>query len=140
MIFTATLAWQQTLSLWRAGALRVLVFALILAVAAVTAVGFFTQRVDRALSQQGGLLLGGDIALKADHAINADYVAQAQRVGLRATATYEFPSMVIVGDTNALADVKAVGQDFPLRGDLTIRHVKGSQDVVQHGPARKTRR
>lgn len=135
MILSATLAWQQTISLWRAGALRVLVFALILAVAAVTAVGFFTQRVDRALSQQGGLLLGGDIALKADHALNADYVAKAQSLGLRATATYEFPSMVIVGDANALADVKAVGQDFPLRGDLTISQAKGSQKVVKHGPA-----
>ena len=114
------LAWLQTLSLWRAGALRVLVFALVLAVAAITAVGFFTQRVDSALNQQGGLLLGGDIALKADHALDVAYVNQAKALGLDVTQTYEFPSMVIHQEANQLAEVKAVGQGFPLRGDLTI--------------------
>lgn len=41
MSLSFRLAWTQTLSLWRAGALRVLVFALVLAVSAITAVGFF---------------------------------------------------------------------------------------------------
>ncbi len=70
MSLSFRLAWTQTLSLWRAGALRVLVFALVLAVSAITAVGFFTQRVETALNQQGGLLLGGDIVLLSDHVID----------------------------------------------------------------------
>ena len=53
MLLNFGLAWSQTLNLWRAGALRVLVFALVLAVVAITAVGFFTKRVESALSQQG---------------------------------------------------------------------------------------
>ncbi len=56
MMLNFKLAWSQTVSLWRAGALRVLVFALVLAVAAISAVGFFTERVESALSQQGALL------------------------------------------------------------------------------------
>ena len=69
MSLSARLAWTQTLSLWRSGALRVLVFSLVLAVTAISAIGFFTQRVETALNQQGGLLLGGDLAVIADHAI-----------------------------------------------------------------------
>jgi putative ABC transport system permease protein len=114
------LAWHQTLSLWRAGALRVLVFALILAVIAITAVGFFTQRVESALNQQGGLLLGGDIAVLADHPIADKFEKKAITQGLKTVKTYEFPSMVVFGDTNQLAEIKAVAHGFPLRGDLTI--------------------
>jgi putative ABC transport system permease protein len=128
------LAWMQTLSLWRAGALRVLVFALVLAIAAITAVGFFTQRVDSALNQQGGLLLGGDIALKADHALDDAYIDKARSLGLDVTQTYEFPSMVIHQEANQLAEIKAVGQSFPLRGDLSISVGNGKIDAVKHGP------
>lgn len=129
------LAWQQTLNLWRAGALRVLVFALIVAVTAVTAVGFFTARVDQALTQQGGLLLGGDVALLSDHVIQPRYRQSVKSSGLQAVNTVEFASMVTFGDDNQLAQIKAVDADFPLRGDLTIG--KRSGDVgkqVKHGP------
>jgi putative ABC transport system permease protein len=133
-VLALKLAWMQTLSLWRAGALRVLVFALVLAIAAITAVGFFTQRVDSALNQQGGLLLGGDIALKADHALDDAYIDKARSLGLDVTQTYEFPSMVIHQEANQLAEIKAVGQSFPLRGDLSISVGNGKIDAVKHGP------
>ncbi|MFZ3087497.1 MAG: ABC transporter permease, partial [Methylotenera sp.] len=108
------------MSLWRAGALRVLVFALVLAVAAITAVGFFTQRVESALSQQGGLLLGGDLAVLADHEIPGVFSERAQSLGVAMVKTYEFPSMVMSGDNGQLVEIKAVEQNFPLRGDLTL--------------------
>ena len=114
------LAWTQTLSLWRAGALRVLVFALVLAVAAITAVGFFTQRVETALNQQGGLLLGGDVAILADHAIANQFEQDAAKQGINTVKTYEFASMVIFKEANQLSEIKAVAQGFPLRGNLTI--------------------
>lgn len=120
MILATRLAWNQTLSLWRAGALRVLVFALVLAVAAITAVSFFTQRVDTALNQQGGLLLGGDLALLADHPLADKFEQRALTAGIATAKTYEFPSMVVVADASQLAEIKAVSEDFPLRGDLTI--------------------
>ena len=116
MILPIKLAWTQTISLWRAGALRVLVFALVLAVAAITAVGFFTQRVETALNQQGGLLLGGDIALLSDHPIADKFEKNAILLGIHTVKTYEFVSMVVFGEANQLAEIKAVGQDFVLFG------------------------
>ncbi len=117
---SALLAWTQTLSLWRAGALRVMVFSLVLAVAAITAVGFFTQRVETALNQQGGLLLGGDLAVSSDHPIAEQFEKRATARNITTVKTYEFASMVVFGETNQLAEIKVVGQGFPLRGDLTI--------------------
>ena len=134
-LLTVRLAYSQTLSLWRAGAIRVLVFALVIAVAAMTAVGFFTQRVESALNQQGGLLLGGDIALQADHAIAETALKNAQLLNLNTVKTYEFPSMVIQQDNNQLAEIKAVGTGFPLRGDLTIQNEFSPEKNVTHGPA-----
>lgn len=134
LFFTARLAYTQTVSLWRAGAIRVLVAALVIAVAAMTAVGFFTQRVDSALNQQGGLLLGGDIALQADHAIAESALQKAQQLGLSAVKTYEFPSMVIQQDASQLAEIKAVETGFPLRGDLTIATNGPQEIIVKQGP------
>jgi predicted ATP-dependent serine protease len=52
---------------WRAGELTVLGIALMLAVAALTSVGFLTDRVEQALKLQSHQLLGGDLLLTADH-------------------------------------------------------------------------
>ena len=134
------LALAQTLSLWRAGALRVLMFALVLAVVAITAVGFFTQRVESALNQQGGLLLGGDMAILSDHPIAESFEQSAIAQGIRSVSTFEFASMVVFGEGNQLAEIKAVGQGFPLRGDLTIGQSAGGQSagvaekIVKAGP------
>ena len=120
MILAAKLAWSQTVSLWRAGALRVLVFALVLAVAAITAVSFFTQRIESALNQQGSLLIGGDLAVVADHPIPQIFVQQAITQNILTTHTYEFPSMVVYGEASQLVEIKAIEANFPLRGHLTI--------------------
>ncbi|MBY0437059.1 MAG: hypothetical protein K2W80_02620, partial [Burkholderiales bacterium] len=54
---------------WRAGELRVLVAALVIAIAAVTSVGFFSDRVRLALIEQANALLGADLIVVSDRAI-----------------------------------------------------------------------
>ena len=51
-----------------AGELRLLAAALVVAVAALTAVGFFTDRVRQSLDRQANQLLGADLLLSADRA------------------------------------------------------------------------
>ena len=53
------LAWRQLRRDLRAGDVRILVAALVLAVLAVTAVGFVTDRANRALALEANRLLGG---------------------------------------------------------------------------------
>lgn len=114
------LAWQQLRSQWHSGEVRVLFLALVLAVAATTAVGFFTDRIQSALIRQGGLLLGADLVVSADHALPPHFAEAAAKADLNSARTIEFPSMAIHGELNRLAEIKAVSERFPLRGALTI--------------------
>lgn len=114
------IAWRQLRSQWAAGEVRVLVLALVLAVAATTSVGFFTGRIESALVRQGGMLLGGDVMVGAAHALPEAYADEARARKLQVTRTMEFPSMVMHGELSHLAEIKAVASGFPLRGELTI--------------------
>lgn len=135
MNLSVRLAWTQTLSLWRSGVLRVLVFSLVLAVTAISAIGFFTQRVETALNQQGGLLLGGDLAVLSDHAIPDAFLTRAKNQAIATAKTYEFASMVVFRESSQLAEIKAVEQTFPLRGDLTLgKNTADLGKVVKRSP------
>jgi putative ABC transport system permease protein len=115
------LAWQQFWAQWKAGDVRVLLLALIVAVTAITGVTFFTSRIGYHLNNQGGLVLGGDMVMIADHPIPEKTIHAAKAQGLSVTETIEFPSMAIVGDKNQLAEIKALNNGFPLRGNLTVQ-------------------
>lgn len=136
MLLNFTLAWQQLRSQWQAGDLRVLVVALVLAVTSITAVNFFTNRISTHLNNQGGMLLGGDAVIIADHAVPQQYSAQAKQYGLKIASTLEFASMAINNDKNQLADVKAIDDQFPLTGDFGVQFL--AEKAVQNiraGPA-----
>lgn len=105
---------------WRAGELRVLAAALVVAVGGVTTVGFFADRVQTALNRQGAQLLGADLIVSADRPLPPAYGEEAVRRGLRITTSLKFPSMVTRGEANLLSEVKAVGPGYPLRGELRI--------------------
>ena len=115
------LAWQQLLAQYKSGDLRVLLFALVLAVTSITAVNFFTNRIAQHLNNEGGLLLGGDLVVISDHQLPASYAVLATQYGLQASTTLEFASMAINGESNQLAEIKAVSNGFPLRGDLGVQ-------------------
>jgi putative ABC transport system permease protein len=117
---TLRFAWRLCRRNWRAGELRILALALVVAVAAVSAVGFFTDRVQSALARQSNLLLAADLVLVSDHAPPALYADEARRRGLAAAHTMLFPSMASHGEESHLAEIKAVDTRYPLRGRLRI--------------------
>ena len=116
----------------RAGELHLLVAALIVAVAALTAVGFFTDRVRQALDREANQLLGADMLLTADHPWKPTLADNAKARGLKVVETQTFPSMVSVGEGDdiraQLADVKAVEAGYPLRGALRIADETAASD------------
>ena len=67
----------------RAGELRLLVLALVVAVAAVTSVGFLADRVGRALERDAGQMLGADLVLDADEPVPDAFLQQARQRGSR---------------------------------------------------------
>lgn len=114
--------WQLAMRLllrdWRSGELGILVTALLIAVAASTAIGFFTDRLGRGMANQSADFLGADLILASPRPVPADWVNEARNMGLQATESIGFASVVVGGDDLLLSSVKAVEQGFPLRGRL----------------------
>lgn len=129
------LAWRLLGRELRSGELRLLFAALAIAVASVTAVGFFADRIRLALEQEAQQLMGSDLLLIADQPWSREISAEAGRRGLQVAETLTFPSMVMAGEQLQLADVKAVSSTYPLRGQLAIAAQPGAASVtVDRGP------
>lgn len=121
----------------KAGELGLLLVALIIAVTSLTSVGFFTDRVARALKLEANQLLGGDIVLVADHALKPEWRAEATRRGLRSVESASFTSMATLGEGAQLAGVKVVEDGHPLRGSIRIAPGLNQPDAPAPGiPAR----
>jgi len=105
---------------WRAGELRVLAVALVLAVASVTSVSFFADRVWQALTREAHQMLGGDLLLVADHPWSQSFKDDIARSGLARAESVNFVSMARAGDQAQLSAIKAVSPGYPLRGKLRV--------------------
>ncbi|ARP82535.1 ABC transporter permease [Bordetella genomosp. 8] len=124
---------------WRSGELRLLLVALIVAVAAVTSVGFLADRVGRALERDAAQMLGGDIVLDADEPVPPAFERQAVDLGLRLVHTYQFPSMASADQAAQLVSLKAVDEGYPLRGSLrTAVAPAGAESATRGIPERGT--
>lgn len=119
----------------RAGELSLIFAALVVAVAAVTTVSFFTDRVQQALTTQANQLLAADLVLIGDHPLPAAFQTEATAAGLRVAQTMAFASMVVQGSRNQLAEVKGVSEGYPLRGELGVsRTAFGATEIARAGP------
>jgi len=137
------LGWRQLLRDFRAGELRLLVVAVTLAVAALTAVGFFADRINGGLARDARQLLGGDAIVSSDQPAPALFTVRAKELGLVTATTANFPSMGRApdekGGATRLVSVKAVSDAYPLRGRLRVRDAPGAKDVdVASAPAKGT--
>ncbi len=118
------LAWTTLWRDLRAGQLRLLIIAVTLAVAALTAVGFFADRLKGGMQRDARQLLGGDAVVVSDQATPPALQALAQNSGLQASASLSFPTMARASDAQGgatrLVSLKAVEGGYPLRGNLTV--------------------
>ena len=124
-----TLGWR---TLWRdvrAGDVQVLMAAVLLAVAALSAVGFFADRLEGGLRRDARQLLGGDVVLVSDQPPPAAWRERAQGAGLRTALALTFPTMARAdeaqGGAARLVMLKAVDGSYPLRGQVRL-----SQDAA----------
>src|SRR3954471_14473388 len=86
------LAWRQMARDFRAGELRLLVVAVTLAVAALSAVGFFADRLNHGLARDARQLLGGDAIVASDQPLPPAFADKARELGLKTANTSTFPS------------------------------------------------
>lgn len=136
-----TLGWR---SLWRdlrAGELRLLIVAVSLAVAALTAVGFFADRLNGGLQRDARQLLGGDAVISSDNPTPQVLMDKAKQLGLQTAQTLGFPTMARAASNATSTDqaansgdpmtklvaLKAVSEAYPLRGSLQITSKQGAE-------------
>lgn len=104
----------------KSGELGVLMLALLVAVSALTAVGFFTSRVSRAVDQQASEVLAADLRVRSPNDIPREYFELAGTRGLATAELATFPSVVLHGDDSALTAIRAVSSTYPLRGKVKV--------------------
>ncbi len=105
---------------WRGGETPVLFTALVVAVAAMGAVGFFTDRVSQAVSQQAGEVLAADLRIESNYPLSVDYPETARADGLQTAQVVQFRSVLVVDGASSLADIRAVSAGYPLRGEVRV--------------------
>src|SRR4051812_26675517 len=108
---------------WRSGELKLLSVSIVLAVAVLSGISIFTDRLDSTLLGQSNALLGADIIVESSKPVNQEWADQATAEHLKQSKTIEFASMVFAGDEMHLAAVKAVEKNYPLRGQLDISQI-----------------
>ncbi|CAN1500581.1 COG3127 Predicted ABC-type transport system involved in lysophospholipase L1 biosynthesis, permease component [Burkholderiaceae bacterium] len=137
------LGWR---ALWRdarAGELRLLILAVALAVAALSAVGFFADRLQGGLARDAKALIGGDAVLRSDGVTPPPFIEKAQSLGLLTSQQLSFPTMARapdeIGGAAKLVSLKSVDDRYPLRGQLRVADAVGGADVpTREVPARGT--
>ncbi|MEL7184966.1 MAG: FtsX-like permease family protein [Pseudomonadota bacterium] len=104
----------------RSGEVLVLLAAVALAVAALTAVGFLTDRISKAVKIQANETLAADLRLRSQDPVPQEWRDLAAEYGLQTADAMSFPSVVFSGEDNALSVVRAVSDAYPLRGALRV--------------------
>jgi len=150
-VVLSTHSWQRSFqlglrNLWRdlrSGELNLLIVSVVLAVAALTAVGFFSDRLQAGLWRDAKQLLGGDAVVVSDKPTAAYFQKKAQELGLKTNATLSFPSMARADDAKGgetkLVALKAVSEGYPLRGQMSLQNLHSGGALINQAATRLTR-
>ncbi|MBT8097023.1 MAG: FtsX-like permease family protein, partial [Woeseia sp.] len=107
-----------------------------LAVAALTAVGFLTDRIGKAVARQANEVLAADLRLRSQEPLPAQWSALASEYDLETSETMFFPSVVFADEGSALSALKIVSENYPLRGAVRVAdQMFGEQREVDGVPA-----
>ncbi len=117
---TISFAWRAFLRQIQSGEVIVLIAAVTMAVASLTAVGLLTDRISTSIERQAGELLAADLRIRSPDPIPSLWIETATDMNLDVAQSQTFPTVVYSGANNALATIKAVSSKYPLRGKVKI--------------------
>ena len=118
---------------WRAGELKLLALALVVAVTSVSSVASFGDRVRQAMARDVHQLLGADLLVTSDHPLDAGYAREAQARGLATASSVRLISMTSHAGSSHITGVKAVSEGYPLRGKLRVAAAPNAPDREASG-------
>jgi len=126
-------SWRMLWRDWRGGELTILAIGLVIAVTSITAVGFFTDRIERGLKQQSAELIGADLVITSARQDVSDYIEDGRAHHFQVAMTQQFRSVVLGNGQPQLVEVKAVTPGYPLRGVLRISDTPFGDDQATTG-------
>ncbi|ANC02696.1 ABC transporter permease [Pseudomonas putida] len=129
------LALRQLLRDARASEVRVLFFALLVAVAASTAIGYFGARLNGAMQLRASEFLAADLVLQGSSAAQAAQIDAGTSRGLTHARVVEFTSVVAADTGIQLSSIKAIDPAYPLRGQLRSAATPYGSETPGGGPA-----
>lgn len=129
-----SLAARQLLRDARAGELRVLFFALLVAVAASSAIGYFSARLNDAMLLRASEFLAADLRLSGSAPASQEQIDAGLKLGLDHAQAVEFSSVVAAQEGIQLASVKAANSLYPLRGELRSAAEPYAPEEAGSGP------
>lgn len=124
---------------WRERDVRVVLVALIIAVATVATIALFANQLQRTLVSSASSFLAADRQLEAENGrpVPQEWIEEARSRGLETGQMVEFSTMVFGESGFQLVSVKAVSDEYPLRGDIEIQSgMDEARQIVGAGPGR----
>jgi len=133
---------MQSFQYWirqsRRSSFRILFVALVLAVAAISSVGVFSARIEAALVRDASQMLGGDLVIESKRNVASStwlpILDKPEYASLKRAQSVVFPSVVPADSVDLLVSLKAVNNNYPLRGQMTVRDSQGKDERIASGP------
>lgn len=117
-------ALRMTARDWRAGELRFLMSAIIVAVSVLSAVNFFVDRMRTGLAEDAKTFMGADMIVRSDYPLPDIWKSKAKSYGLTIAETKTLMTMAYANDSSdalsKLVSLKAVSPLYPLKGQLGV--------------------
>jgi putative ABC transport system permease protein len=131
------LAWRFLRRDLRAGELRLLLLALLISTASVTAIALMADRLTRTMTAQAADFLAADLVVESQAPLPQEWLEQARRFKLATAQAVEFTSVLVENDQLLLVGIKAVSAGYPLRGYLktSSADLAVAEEVTRFPPA-----
>jgi len=127
MSMTSTLAWRLFRHEAKRGELTIILLAIVLSVGAVLSLSLFSERLQGALKERSAAFIAADAQLRSDTPIDETWFQQARDGGLNTAKQVTTRSMVFHRDEMSLVDLRAVNENYPLKGTVNIADVPFGQ-------------
>ena len=116
----ANLAWRLFKHEARRGELTIILFAIILSVAAVLSLSLFSERLQGALVERSSQFIAADSQLRSRKPISDEWMRQAKAEGLSTAEQVSTRSMAFGEQKMSLVDLRAVSPQYPLKGEIQV--------------------
>lgn len=135
MKYGFNLAWRLFKHEAKRGELTIILFAIVLSVAAVLSLSLFSERLQSALTAKSAEFIAADRLLESGKPVDPAWIDKAKEMGLQTTQQVYARSMVFGNEQMTLTSLRAAASGYPLKGELkTSTELFGLGDVTDSLP------